>query len=141
MSISRSIATGIACAALLALASPAMAEVTNFKADLSAKNEVPPNDSKGSGSVSATYDSSSKKLTWKGSYSGLTGAATAAHLHTGEKGKNGGVTVPIAPATSPLEGSATLNDQQAADLMAGKLYVNVHTAAHKAGEIRGQLVK
>jgi hypothetical protein len=126
---------------LLALASPAMAEVTNFKADLSAKNEVPPNDSKGSGSVSATYDSSSKKLTWKGSYSGLTGAATAAHLHTGEKGKNGGVTVPIAPATSPLEGSATLNDQQAADLMAGKLYVNVHTAAHKAGEIRGQLVK
>jgi hypothetical protein len=141
MSTLRSIATGFACAAVIALASPAMAEMMNFKADLSAKNEVPPNDSKGTGSVTASYDSSSKKLSWKGSYSGLTGPATAAHLHTGEKGKNGGVTVPIAPATSPLDGSATLNDQQAADLMAGKLYVNVHTAAHKAGEIRGQLVK
>jgi hypothetical protein len=137
----RTIATGIACAALLALASPAMAETMNFKADLNASNEVPPNDSKGTGSVTATYDSASKKLSWKGSYSGLTGPATAAHFHAGEKGKNGGVAIPIAPATSPLEGSATLNDQQAADLMAGKLYVNVHTAAHKGGEIRGQMTK
>jgi hypothetical protein len=112
-----------------------------MKADLKASNEVPPNDSKGKGSVTATYDTASKKLSWKGSYSDLTGPATAAHFHAGEAGKNGGVAIPIAPATSPLEGSATLTDQQATDLLAGKLYVNVHTAAHKAGEIRGQLVK
>ena len=84
----------------------------------------------------------SKKLTWKGSYTGLTGPATAAHFHgPAETGKNAGVAVPIAPATSPLEGSATLTDAQAADLMAGKWYVNVHTAANKGGEIRGQLTK
>jgi hypothetical protein len=141
MSTVRSIVSTLACAAALALATPALAEMVNFKANLSPSEEVPPTNSKGSGSVTATYDTGSKKLTWKGSYSGLTGPATAAHFHAGEKGKNGGVTIPIAPATSPMEGSATLNDQQASDLMAGKLYVNVHTAQNKGGEIRGQLTK
>jgi hypothetical protein len=141
MPIVRSIAPALACAALLALASSAMAATMNMKADLKPTNEVPPTDSKGSGSVTATYDSDSKKLTWKGSYTGLTGPATAAHFHAGDSGKNGGVVVPIAPATSPLEGSATLTDAQAADMMAGKWYVNVHTAANKGGEIRGQLTK
>jgi hypothetical protein len=141
MSTVRSITSALACAAALAIATPALAETVNFKANMSPSEEVPPTNSKGSGSLTATYDTSSKKLTWKGSYSGLTGPATAAHFHAGEKGKNGGVQVPIAPATSPMEGSATLNDQQAADLMAGKLYVNVHTAENKGGEIRGQLTK
>lgn len=131
----------LACATALALASPAMAAMVNFKADLKASAEVPPNDSKATGSVTATYDDATKKLTWKGSYKDLSGPATAAHFHSGEAGKNGGVAVPIAPATSPLEGSATLTDAQAADLMAGKLYVNIHTAANKGGEIRGQLTK
>ena len=83
----------------------------------------------------------SKKLSWKGSYSGLSGPATAAHFHAGESGKNGGVVVPIAPATSPFEGSATLTDPQAAELMAGKWYANFHTANNKGGEIRGQMTK
>ncbi|OIQ70334.1 CHRD domain protein [mine drainage metagenome] len=43
--------------------------------------------------------------------------------------------------TSPAEGSATLTDAQAADLMAGKYYINVHTAANPTGEIRGQVTK
>jgi hypothetical protein len=44
-------------------------------------------------------------------------------------------------AASPIKGSATLNDAQAADLMAGRWYFNIHTAANKGGEIRGQVVK
>ena len=48
--------------------------------------------------------------------------------------------VMIAPTASPLSGTATLTDAQIADLNAGKWYVNVHTAANKGGEIRGQLM-
>src|SRR5690242_12318436 len=141
MSTVRFIVSTLACTAAIALAAPALAETMNFKANLSPSEEVPPTNSKGSGSVTATYDTGSKKLSWKGSYSGLSGPATAAHFHSGEAGKNGPVAVPITPATSPFEGSATLTDAQANDLLAGKLYVNVHTEANKGGEIRGQVTK
>src|SRR6476661_4150186 len=137
----RSVLAALACTAALAIAGPSMAANVNLKADLKASSEVPPTDSKGSGSVTATFDTASKKLSWKGSVSGLSGPATAAHFHSGEPGKNGGVAVPIAPATSPLEGSATLTDAQAAELLAGEWYVNVHTDANKGGEIRGQVTK
>jgi hypothetical protein len=134
----------LACAGALALASPAMAEMLKMKADLKASNEVPPAKSDGKGSVDVTYDTSSKMLSWKGSYSGLTGPATAAHFHAGESGKNGGVVVPIfagPDAKSPFEGSKQLTDAQASQLMSGGWYVNIHTAANKAGEIRGQVMK
>jgi hypothetical protein len=140
--ILRSGLTALACAAVFAIATPSMAANVNLKADLKASSEVPPTDSKGSGSVTATYDTASKKLSWKGNVSGLSGPATAAHFHAGEAGKNGGVVVPIAGADKgSFEGSATLTDEQAADLMAGKWYVNVHTAANKGGEVRGQVTK
>jgi len=134
----------LACAGALALASPATADMMKMKADLKASNEVPPTKSDGKGSVDVTYDSASKTLSWKGTYSGLTGPATAAHFHAGEAGKNGGVVVPIfagPTAKSPFEGSKQLTDAQASQLMAGGWYVNIHTDANKAGEIRGQVVK
>ena len=75
-------------------------------------------------------------------FSGLSGPATAAHFHgLADQGKSAGVVVPIAGITSPMEGSATLTDAQAAELAAGKWYINVHTDANKGGEIRGQVVK
>lgn len=132
----------LACTAVLAFASPLMAANVNLKADLKGASEVPPVDSKGTGSVTATFDTASKKLSWKGTVTGLSGPATAAHFHSGEVGKNGGVALPIAGADKgSFEGSATLTDVQAEELMAGKWYVNVHTAANKGGEVRGQVTK
>ena len=137
----RSAFLGLCCATAVSFAWPVQAEVVNLKAAMNASSEVPPTSSSGSGTLTATYDTATKKLSWKGSYSGLTGPATAAHFHLGDPGKNGGVAVPITPATSPLDGSATLTDAQAAELLAGKWYVNVHTEANKGGEIRGQVTK
>jgi hypothetical protein len=139
--ILRSTLAGLACTLAVALAWPVKAEIMDLKTSMNANSEVPPNSSKGTGTLTATYDTSTKKLSWKGSYSGLTGPATAAHFHSGESGKNGPVAVPITPNASPFEGSATLTDAQAAELMAGKWYVNVHTEANKGGEIRGQVTR
>ncbi|WFU66985.1 MULTISPECIES: CHRD domain-containing protein [Bradyrhizobium] len=127
--------------AAIAFAGPAFAE--KFTAKLDGKSEVPPNTSTATGTADIDYDAASKKLSWKLTYSGLSGPATAAHFHgPAEAGKNSGVAVAIPNATSsPVEGSATLTDAQAADLLAGKYYVNVHTAANPGGEIRGQVTK
>jgi hypothetical protein len=136
---------GLAVAAVAAAGSPAMAETLSFKAELKGSNEVPANQSKGTGTVTATYDTATKKMSWKGSYTGLSGPATAAHFHGNTPASppagNSAVVQPIAPVASPFEGSATLTDAQAADLLAGRWYVNVHTAASPAGEIRGQVTK
>jgi hypothetical protein len=142
--IRRSLLAALACTAVLAFATPSMAAMVDMKADLKASNEVPPNDSKGTGAVTVTYDTGSKMLSWKGTYSGLTGPATAAHFHAGAPGKNGGVVVPIfagPKAGSPFSGSKQLTADQAAQLESGGWYVNIHTAAHKGGEIRGQVTK
>ena len=141
MSNTRIMLATLALGTAIAFAGPAFAE--KMKATLNGASEVPPTTSAGKGSADIDYDAASKKLTWKLTYSGLSGPATAAHFHgPAEAGKNAGVAVAIPGATaSPAEGSATLTDAQAADLMAGKYYVNVHTAANPAGEIRGQVTK
>ena len=139
--ILQSALTGLVLTVAIGVTGPARAEVVNLKATLNANSEVPPNSSQGTGTVTATYDTASKKLSWKGNYSGLSGPATAAHFHSGETGKNGAVAVPIVPNTSPFEGSATLTDAQTAELLAGRWYVNVHTEANKGGEIRCQVTK
>jgi CHRD domain len=127
--------------ATVVFAAPAFAE--KFKATMDGKSENPPTTSTGTGSADIDYDAATKKLSWKLTYSGLSGPATAAHFHgPAEAGKDAGVAVAIPGATSsPAEGSATLTDAQAADLMGGKYYVNVHTAANPKGEIRGQVTK
>jgi hypothetical protein len=135
-----------ASAVALTFASRSQAATTQFKADLKASSEVPPNTTAGTGTVTMTFDSDSKQLSWKGSYSDLSGPATAAHIHgPAEVGKNAGVVTWIStkgsPFPSPFEGSVTLTDAQAGDLMAGLYYVNIHTAANPGGEVRGQLVK
>ena len=139
--MSKTMLATLALGATVALAGPAFAE--KMKATLDGKSEVPANTSAGTGTADLDYDAATKKLTWKLTYSGLSGPATAAHFHgPAEAGKNGGVAVAIPNATaSPAEGSAILTDEQAADLTAGKYYINVHTAANPGGEIRGQVTK
>jgi CHRD domain len=135
---------GFAVAAVAVAGIPAMAEVISYKAELKGSAEVPPNKTTGSGSISVSYDTADKKLSWKGSYSGLTGPVTAAHFHgPAAIGRNAGVAVGIASGNLPasFEGSVTITDAQAADLAAGRWYFNLHTAGNPAGEIRGQVVK
>lgn len=133
----------LALTGLLAITAAASAETIKMKADLSAKDAVPPNDSKGKGKADVTFDTATKQLSWNVTFSGLSGPATGAHFHgPAEPGKSAGVAVPIGGAIkSPAKGSATLTEAQAEQLTSGRWYVNVHTAANKGGEIRGQVTK
>ena len=84
----------LALGATVAFAGPAFAE--KLKATLDGKSETPPNTSAGMGTADIDYDAATKKLSWKLTYSGLTGPATAAHFHgPAEPGKTAGVAVAI----------------------------------------------
>jgi hypothetical protein len=135
--------TLLTAAAFLMLTPAAFAASETFSADLKSSSEVPANDSKGSGMLTATYDTASKKLTYTATYKDLTGPATMAHFHGPADAKtNAPVVVPVKDMTpATLKGEATLTDAQAADLEGGKWYFNIHTAANKGGEIRGQVMK
>jgi hypothetical protein len=124
-------------------AGAASAEVKHFTAKLDGASETPPNDSKAKGMAWVDLDTGSKTLSWKMEYSGLTGPATMAHFHgPAPAGKAAGVVVPFTgDISSPNKGSASLTDAQIGELEGGMLYVNVHTAAHPGGEIRGQVMK
>lgn len=112
-----------------------------FTTQLRAANEVPVNASTGIGSVDAVLNKDSNLFRWKVNYSGLSGPATAGHFHgPAAIGANAGVVLgwPM-PMSASMEGSATLTPTQVADLMAGRWYANVHTAANPGGEVRGQM--
>ncbi len=127
---------------LMVAAAPARAEVVKLQAELKGSNEVPPNNSSGSGKAEAAFDTQTKVLTYTVTFADLTGPAMGAHFHgPGEAGKNAGIALPFKTVQSPIQGSATLTDAQAADLLAGKWYANIHTAANPGGELRGQMMK
>lgn len=119
--------------ALIATATTASAETVRFHAMLNGA-------SAGTGMAMGSLDTVTKVFNYDATYSGLTGPATAAHFHgPAAPGANAGPVVPIANPASPIKGQATLTDAQVADLTAGKWYLNIHTAAHPGGEIRGQV--
>jgi CHRD domain-containing protein len=119
----------------------------NYKvgATLTAKAEVMPASTAGAGAKGTftgkyVENKSGAVLTWKLSFSGLTGAASAAHIHLGKAGVAGAVIVPLCgPCTSGKTGKATISKTVIAALEGGKAYVNVHTAMNAGGEIRGQV--
>jgi len=123
----------------------ALAASQSFQVPLTATQGVPPVETGGKGMADLTYDPGTRVVTWNITYSGLSGPATMAHFHgPAAKGENAGVQIwlskPGSPAESPITGQATLTPEQAKDFAAGKWYVNVHTQAHPAGEIRGQVL-
>ncbi len=98
---------------------------------MNAASEVPPSMTRGSGMAEAWLNKDTNVLKYKITYEGLSGPATAAHFHgPATAGANAAVVLPFASPASPIEGQATLTPAQAADLMAGKWYANVHTAAN-----------
>ncbi len=115
-----------------------------FEATLSPAQEVPPAGSTGSGQAEVQFNENTNMLTWKVTYSGLTGAASAAHIHgPAAPGTNAGVVIPFTGDMNaqPMMGEKAITSAQYADLAAGLYYVNVHTARFPGGEIRGQLRK
>ena len=134
--------SALAVSTAFLLASPAMAETMKFKATLDGSQQSPPVTTKGKGTATFTFNTTSKKLSWNVKYSGLSGPAVAAHIHgPADMGANADPVIPFKKLKSPIKGSATLTDAQAADLEGGKYYVNIHTAKNKDGEIRGQIEK
>jgi hypothetical protein len=136
----------VAAAASLAVAALAFGARTNsisVHATLSAKQEVPKQvvkDTKAKGSFTGTLVG--RKLTWKLTFSGLTGQATAAHIHLGAMGTAGNVAVPLcAPCRSGVHGTTTITAAVKKALAHHKAYVNVHTAKNPNGEIRGQIAE
>jgi len=89
-----------------------------------------------------TGDIASGKLKFTLKFSGLTGPATAAHIHMGAVGKAGPVVLPLCgPCTSPVKGNVRISAAVIKAIRKGSAYVNVHTAKYPNGEIRGQLSK
>jgi CHRD domain len=122
----------------------APAKALTVSATLTPAQEVP----KPTGKLSATSGSftgtmtPSGKLTYTLTFKGLSGPATASHLHKGKPGTSGPVVVPLCPpgCTSPLKGTKTVSKSFLAAMKGGDAYVNVHTKKNPGGEIRG-LVK
>lgn len=116
---------------------------TDLTASLSGANEVPPSASPGQGYMTAVYRPTTKVVEWYLHFSQLSGPVTWAYLQ-GPDGV-GNDDAAIVPINGPFEGSAsrggaTLTDQQAADLVAGRWSVSIRTEQFPNGEIRGPLV-
>src|SRR5450631_3654898 len=109
------------------------------KVSLDGNHEVPPvsTAATGTGTIVVAAD---KTVSGSITTSGI--EAKVAHIHIGASGTNGPVIVPLsktADNTWSVSAGAKLTDEQYASFKAGNLYINVHSAAHPGGEIRGQL--
>ena len=130
--------TGVVAAVAIADHS---ASPMQLSAKLNSRQEVPAprgEPVRAGGSFTATLTGTT--LTWKLTFSHLSGAATAAHIHSGAKRKAGPVIVPLCgPCTATSAGKAKVSAAVVKALQGKDTYVNVHTAKNPGGEIRGQI--
>jgi CHRD domain len=140
----------IAAAAGLVLACVAAAapqkDTFNLTANLRARFEVPKPTGVPAGAVglftgkATELENDRVKLTWRLTFSKLSGRAAAAHIHAGRAGAAGPVMVALCgPCRNGQRGSATMSHAQLRMIRGARTYVNVHTAKNAAGEIRGQV--
>lgn len=135
----RSVLGIIAVAAVSLAACSGMPYGNQGRVTLSGDQEVPAVMTSASGSGTITINADK---TVSGSVTTTGVAGTMAHIHIGAAGKNGPVIVPLTKSgdsTWSVPAGAKLTDAQYDAYKAGDLYVNVHSAAHKGGEIRAQL--
>ena len=116
---------------------------TDFRATLNGSNEVPPTQSRGNGYFEARYRPSTKVLEYRLNLVGLSGPITMGYLHgpatPGDNAeKVSPINIPIYDNT--IWDGVTLTEEQAAEVLAGRWYVNVMTIEYPDGEIRGQIL-
>jgi CHRD domain len=126
-------------AALLTLFAASTALAGTMKLQLSGDQEVPPVQTRATGTGTITVNDD-RSVSGSVVTTGM--KATAAHIHQAAAGKNGPVAIPLEKKSDhefAVPAGARLTDAQYQALKAGNLYVNVHSDAHKDGEIRAQL--
>jgi len=131
--------TGVAAAAVFAMGL-GVAHAQDVKVSLSGDEEVPAvtTSAQGSGTITVKAD---KTVSGSVTTTGIVG--TAAHIHLAAPGKNGPPVITLEKGadgnTWTVPAGAKLSDEQYAAFKEGNLYVNVHSEAHRPGEIRAQL--
>ena len=144
------VAAGALTLGLLAQVAAVSAAGSNIlTAKLAGSHEVAPVATAGTGSVRVAIVGDGSSIFYQVSYSGLSGPVVASHIHVGDIGANGPVLFPLTPGPNPMSGTLTaaaftgangLTYTQALDaIRSGGTYVNLHTAKHPGGEVRGQL--
>ena len=128
---------GAAIVLIAGYAGPACGQ--EIKVALSGAQEVPPvtTSASGTGTITVTAD---KSISGNATVAGL--EVTAAHIHEAPAGKNGPIVIPLTKTSDnvwTVPAGAKLTDAQYESYKAGHLYFNIHSAAFKAGEIRGQI--
>jgi hypothetical protein len=115
--------------------------VLKLSAKLTAAREVPkPKGVPAAATGTFTGTLKGKKLTFKLTFSHLSGKAFAAHIHKGKAGTSGPVIVPLCgPCKSPVSKTITVTSQARNAIEHAATYVNVHTNRNKGGEVRGQI--
>lgn len=126
-------------ASILFGASAAQAEMMIFKTELTGMAEVPSNESMATGTAEVTLDTEANTVTWTYTRDKLSGDMTAAHIHGPATATENAPPV-IDTMTETMNGSGPITDVQAAEMIAGMYYFNVHTADFPDGEMRGQLI-